>query len=382
MIIIYGFSLLCAVFLIFQTVILLINVVSEKIISPYSVNQYPPAILVPEQELLSILIPARNEADRIGALLDDLLRSDYENLEILVYDDASTDSTADIIRRKMSGDSRIRLLSGSALPEGWGGKNHACHRLALEARGRYFLFLDADVRLDPNILPFTVDYVKRYDLTLLSLFPWQDMESLGEKATVPSMYWVLLSLLPLPLVRRSPNPAFSAANGQFMLFDAPRYRYFRFHEQVRHFNVEDILISRWIKKQGLKIDVKISEKNLRCRMYTGYRAALSGFSRSLFQFFGGSVVATLLFTLITTGAWTLWLFPPSNLPLGSWGGFLCLFLAWNLRLLIAVKLGLNLIQGLILGPLQQLSWLGMVTLALFRRFRGKNVWKNRTIVFK
>lgn len=172
MVILFGFSLLCAGVLIFQTGILFINYRSQKRISrsfqdpSFPVPHKAPLGGIPDRKLVSVLIPARNEADRMGPLLDDLMAQDCGILEILVYDDGSTDGTDRLVRAKMSKDPRIRLMSGSTLPEGWSGKNYACHRLAQEARGRYFLFLDADVRLGPRLIPFAVDYLRRYDQTL------------------------------------------------------------------------------------------------------------------------------------------------------------------------------------------------------------------------
>ena len=102
---------------------------------------------------LSVLIPARNEAHNIEALLSDLTHVESECLlEIIVCDDASEDSTAELVKTWMQRDSRIRLISSSGPPSGWLGKNHACHLLSRQARGRYLLFLDADVRLSPAFI--------------------------------------------------------------------------------------------------------------------------------------------------------------------------------------------------------------------------------------
>ena len=83
---------------------------------------------------VSVLIPVRNEEKNIGSLLGDLIQAGDDFREIILFDDESTDGTAGIVRSVASGDSRVRLLSSTGLPEGWLGKNHACHRLALEAK--------------------------------------------------------------------------------------------------------------------------------------------------------------------------------------------------------------------------------------------------------
>lgn len=174
--------------------------------------------------LISILIPARNEESNLPVLMDSLLRQSYERYEVLIYDDESTDRTWEIIESYAEKDPRISGIKGSALPPGWLGKNHACHQLSLKAAGAYFLFLDADLCLHDDALTKAVFTIGHYHLDLLSVFPSQRMTSWGEKLTVPLMNWILLSMLPLVLVRKSKRNSLAAANGQFMMFPASSYR--------------------------------------------------------------------------------------------------------------------------------------------------------------
>ena len=94
---------------------------------------------------VSVLIPARQEEERIGPTLAALLAQDYPNFEVLVLDDNSTDATYATGVRCGSGDSRLRVMHGKPLPSGWGGKNWACHQLAQAARYDMLIFTDADV---------------------------------------------------------------------------------------------------------------------------------------------------------------------------------------------------------------------------------------------
>ena len=128
---------------------------------------------------LSVLIPARNEAHNIEALLSDLTHVESESLlEIIVCDDASEDSTVELVDTWMQRDSRIRLIYSSGPPSGWLGKNHACHLLSREARGEYLLFLDADVRLSPAFIERALSYATTHRLGLLSL-PETEYANLG-----------------------------------------------------------------------------------------------------------------------------------------------------------------------------------------------------------
>ncbi|HRG03916.1 MAG TPA: glycosyltransferase family A protein, partial [Paludibacteraceae bacterium] len=186
-----------------------------------------------ERNDVSVLIPVRNEEKNIGSLLSDLLQAGDNFREIIVFDDESTDGTAEVVSKIASADSRVHLLTSAGLPEGWLGKNHACHRLALEAQGEFFLFLDADVRISKGLIDKMVNYVKKKKLDLLSIFPTQEMTGWQEKITVPNMHYILLSLLPLPLVRLAPFSSLAAANGQCMLFRSETYREMMLHEKFR-----------------------------------------------------------------------------------------------------------------------------------------------------
>ena len=83
--------------------------------------------------LLSICIPARDEAGRIGRCVRAALASDYSPLEVIVVDDCSEDGTAEEALVAAGDDARLRVIRGSDPPTGWAGKPWACHRAAGEA---------------------------------------------------------------------------------------------------------------------------------------------------------------------------------------------------------------------------------------------------------
>ena len=259
---------------------------------------------------ISVLIPVRNEEKNIGTLLGSLALLPYEKAEIIVYDDGSTDSTGEVVSACARIDGRLRCISGDELPEGWTGKNHACHRLAEEAKNDYLLFLDADVTVGDDLLKRAVSYASRHRLALLSMFPRQKMRSTGEKIVVPFMFRILLSLLPLFLIRRCRWTSFSAANGQMMLFHATTYRRYRFHERVRDRMAEDIEIMRLIKRSRLRGDTLVGRKEIECRMYRSYNEGVNGFSRNIFSMFGNSLAFLLLYALTGLVGWILLLFLP------------------------------------------------------------------------
>lgn len=339
---------------------------------------------VPEKcpPLVSVLIPARNEAERLPELLFQLIQHDYRKMEILVYDDLSEDDTAEVIKSCARMDERIRYMEGKSLPEGWLGKNHACHQLAMHAKGDYLLFLDADVRIEKGLVMQSVSYAHKHKLALLSLFPVQQMHTLAERLVVPLMNWILVGLLPMKLTRWSSRPSLSAANGQFMLFETETYRKYRFHEMVKAQKVEDILIFKKIKQLSkstafetvLKAETMLSNGMVKCRMYESWKEALDGFSKNVFEFFGGSPLLTLLFVLISSFGFVV-----AALYGGWWHLAVFLGMSLFLRIIVSIASRQSLFWNALLTPLQQFSFLILVFYAMRKRKRHNNQWKGRNV---
>lgn len=327
-----------------------------------------------ETNRVSVLIPARNEEKNIGNLLSDLLKMKNEIQEIIVYDDLSTDNTAGIVRQFARKNKKIALLDGQPMPFGWLGKNHACHHLALAATGEYFLFIDADVRIGAKAIARALTYSQVKKLNLLSIFPEQLMSNAGTRLAVPLMNWILLSLLPIITVRISPFTSMSAANGQFMFFEATSYRQQKPHSKFRMSAVEDMAIVRNYKKNGLKTAVLLGNNDVKCTMYENLREAVNGFSKNLFQFFGGSRTLCCLFATATTVA-PIFVFLTNGIQLG----FIYLAIIISIRLFVSKASRQSAIWNILLMiPQQFILWRIIIT--AFARKKQKDLqWKGRNI---
>ncbi|MDD4823541.1 MAG: glycosyltransferase family 2 protein [Bacteroidales bacterium] len=325
-------------------------------------------------ELVSVLIPARNEENNIAGLLSDLLRQEYPNIEIIVFNDLSTDRTEEIVRQMAQTDTRIRLVNSEGLPVGWLGKNYACHCLSLMAKGEYFLFLDADVRLKDGIIGRSVALADQYKTGLLSIFPKQKMGSVGEYLTVPIMNYILLTLLPLVLVRKSAFSSMAAANGQFMLFKRERYLEIMPHELFKNNRVEDIEIARYLKRKKIPVVCSVGDDTITCRMYHGFQEAVNGFSKNVIGFFGNSVFAALLFWIVTTfGFLVVW---------SELSTVLCclfLFLIVATRVAVSAVSKQSILLNVLLLAVQQLMLGWLIYKAVVHRYNRQLKWKGRSV---
>ncbi len=332
-----------------------------------------PAVPV-DKKLISVLIPARNEQKNIAMLLEDIILQDYDQWEAIVYDDLSEDKTAEIAGSFTSKDRRIKLVKGKELPEGWLGKNHACHQLVKHAGGNILLFVDADVRMKTTLLSNAVAHIEKHRLHMLSVFPQQIMQTWGERLIVPLMNWILVSLLPLILTRVSRFPSLSAANGQFLMVDAETYKKHMFHRIFRNSVAEDIAIARYMKRSGLRIHTILSGGQVQCRMYTSFAEAVNGFSKNVMAFFGSSPLTGILFTAITScGA------VPVYLAMGTFQAVLLLGTTLLIRIIVAAASKQHIAHNLITAPVQQLSLIILIIKSIHNMIYKKNKWKGRII---
>jgi len=325
---------------------------------------------------VSVLIPARNEEATIGKLLESLEKQDYPDFEVIVCNDHSSDNTEEILNWFSGENQQFHWFLGEKLRDNWLGKNFACHQLAQKATGSIFIFVDADVELEKDTLNKTVAYFLKKRLTLLSVFPQQKMRTFSEHLTVPIMNWILQSLLPMVLVQKVHFASLSAANGQFMVFEAANYRTNQWHSRVRNQNVEDIRIARMIKSEGYKMAVLLGKNDIYCRMYQRFGDAVSGFSRNIHEYFGGNRLVMIFYLLVVfAGPFVVY----ATLDYRYWIT-LGLLVIIN-RMAIAIANGQNIVLSVLLHPMQMISFAVIAAYNIFRKTKRKTTWKGRSLDF-
>lgn len=249
--------------------------------------------------LISILIPARNEEANIGACLESLRRQDYPNFEILVLDDSSTDGTADILARIAAEDSRVRLLQGKPLPQGWAGKPFACHQLAQEARGSWLLFTDADTVHAPSMLRAVLGAALVSRAALISGFPYQRNTSIWQKTAMPILfYFMLLCLLPFWWLQRSRGTMPSVAIGQFLFFSTNEYRSIGGHEAVKSRILEDVWLGREVSRHHYKQLTLDLSALVSCQMYKEFGTMWQGITRWFYMVASLSIVSLVVMIFV------------------------------------------------------------------------------------
>jgi hypothetical protein len=225
---------------------------------------------------ISVLIPARDEADSIGPACESVLRNRGVDLELIVLDDQSQDATAQIVEAIAARDPRVRLMSAAALPSGWCGKQHACHQLSLAARNALLLWMDADVRLADDALRRIALEMQCAPISLLSGFPLEQTGSFFERLLLPLIHFILLGYCPVWMMRRSQFVGLGAGCGQ--LFIAKRADYLKAggHTAIRASLHDGIALPRAMRRAGFLTGIFDAMDVAECRMYRSASATWQG----------------------------------------------------------------------------------------------------------
>jgi chlorobactene glucosyltransferase len=322
--------------------------------------------------LVSVLIPARDEAAVIGDTVAAWLGQTYGAFELILLDDQSSDGTAAVARRAAAGDTRLRIIDGQPLPPGWLGKNWACHQLSQAAAGDLLLFSDADVHWQPGGLGALIDGAARLEADMGTVWPTQQTVTWSERLVVPLMALAILGYLPIIAVHYLPWPAFAAANGQCLLFRRAAYERVGGHAAVAGEVVEDVVLARRIKAAGLRLRMIDGNRLVGCRMYRDWPGVRDGFAKNILSGHAGSVPFLALSTLFH---WTVFVLPWLLWPLNSWfallagGGVL-------IRALTAAFTRQRMLDALFL-PVSVVLMTFIAGRAVWWHYRGGPRWKGR-----
>ncbi len=255
----------------------------EHSVLPDPQPQFP---LKVEQPLISVIIPAYNEAENIAEcvrLVLDNVEQDGSSLDIWVVDDQSTDNTWVILQTLQQNlkDVRLHTLQGRPRPTDrvWMGKTWACIQGAEQAKGEFLLFLDADVRLKPGAIAAVLDLMQREPIDLLTLCPAIRCGCLGEWLIQPLVVGMLAVGYDFTEVN-DPKQETAFANGQFMLFRRSAYESLEGHRAVAGEVVEDVELARLVKQRGLRLKYLLGHDLASVRMYPSFAAIWEGWTKN------------------------------------------------------------------------------------------------------
>jgi hopene-associated glycosyltransferase HpnB len=197
------------------------------------------------------VVSARDEAEGIGQLL----AQDYPGpWTVILFDDDSSDGTADIARGLAGAGERLKIVAGGSLPVGWTGKLWAVKQgidaaMALPQASDYLLLTDADIVHAPDSVSRLVARAEAGNLALTSLMVKLRCESLAERINIPAFIFFFQMLYPFALVNR-PTSKVAAAAGGCMLVRAEALRQAGGIGVIRGALIDDCALGRALKAHG------------------------------------------------------------------------------------------------------------------------------------
>jgi len=342
-----------------------------------------------ESPLVSVIIPARDEARNIALCMQSVLRSDYPALELIVVDDRSTDGTGIIAREVSRNDDRVRVIDAPPLPEGWLGKQWACSHGAAAARGDVLCFTDADTVHGRELLTRSVAALRNRKVDFVTVAGRQRLVSFWERVVQPHIFTVLLLRYGgAGAVNRSTRVEDKIANGQFMLFERTTYEEIGGHEAVRGRVAEDLALAQLLFERGKRTLATMGLELLSTRMYSSLREIVRGWTKNVYA--GGLDAAPfgsagrLLLPLALLAVPAAMLAPIIVLALAALGVASSGALAWATActLLMLVWWAFSYMVAVRIGPLYAFTFpLGAAVVAFIvirAVYRGMRVeWKGR-----
>jgi hypothetical protein len=335
-------------------------------------------------ELVSVCIPARNEEANIEAAVRSVLGQTHRNIDVLVYNDHSTDGTGEILQRLMSEDSRVRAVPVVTLEAGWNGKQFACWQMSQHAKGSRMLFTDADVRFEAACVERTLATARELGAHLLSTFPRQITGTLSESVVVPMIHFILFSYLPMPRMRRTMDPAASAACGQFLFCTREGYDASGGHSAFKDSMHDGVKMPRAFRRAGFRTDLFDGTDLCSCRMYDGFSATWRGFTKNAYEGLGSVVLLSFVTVLHAIGhllPWGVLVAAIVGVSVSPLAVGLCVFaITWHLtqRLLLALRFRQEFI-GALLHPVGIALMTAIQWQSFYLHITGQRAWKGRSL---
>src|SRR5205085_4884228 len=230
--------------------------------------------------LVSVIIPARDEARNIERCVRSVLATRYSPIEVIVVDDSSTDGTAEIVEPATG--NRLKLVRGVEPPPGWFGKQWAIIQGYRVSKGELLLFIDADTRHEPALLPRAVRGLQQERVDLFTVLPRQEMRTFWERLIQPHVFVALESRFAyLGSINRTRTYWNAIANGQFILTPRASYEAIGTHEAVKDTVTDDLMLAQAYVRAGKDIFIAQAREFMTTRMYGSLRELIAGWTKNL-----------------------------------------------------------------------------------------------------
>jgi len=323
--------------------------------------------------LVSIVIPARNEAHVIERSVRAFLAQDYDNFEVIVVNDRSTDGTGEIARSIV--DRRLRVIDGMETPAGWLGKTWALQQGAERARGDLLLIVDADLIYAPPAIRAAVAYLEGSESGLIALLPHFEMPTFAEQVAMPMLGFFVFSGMPVWYSNRSKRLGVAIGGGAGNLIRKEILGAVGGFARLKDAVVDDVGLARLARKHGYATRAVRADDLLTVRMYDSARAIVDGFTKNAFFAVGRNFAGGMLLLVLIV---ILHLLPYVLAFARDWVAIATVILISITRIAIFRSIRYPLLNAIFLHPLMVSFWFYIFLRSIwFTGVRRQVRWRGR-----
>ena len=243
---------------------------------------------------ITVLIPARNEADMLQTTLP-ALNEQGNGLHIIIVDDQSTDGTSEVARG--AGGGNLLILPGKSTPSGWSGKLWALEQGRSHLRTSLVLLLDGDIEPLPGVVAELRKAMREKNVHLISLMAVLRMETFWERLLMPAFVYFFKLLYPFHLSNSTSSRVAAAAGGCILLETQVLDEIGGFHS-LRGALIDDCALAKKVKSRGYKTWMGLSHSVRSLRPYNDMRAIWNMVARTAFTQLRYSKLLLILCTVI------------------------------------------------------------------------------------
>jgi len=238
-------------------------------------------IIIADQPRVSIIVPACNEATTIAPALATLLAQEYDQLEIIVVNDRSTDDTGAVLREIQQRHPRLIVLDLDILPDGWLGKSHALHRGVALATGEILLFTDADIHMRPDTIARAIQRLQEAGLDHLCLLFKNKAKGWLLNAFILDAGSGLFMLFK-PWLAVNPKSRRFMGIGAFNMIRRSAYAQVGGHAAIRAHPIDDLMLGKSIKDAGLRQECLSGYDFVTVSWYDSTGSMIDGLMKNIF----------------------------------------------------------------------------------------------------
>jgi len=231
--------------------------------------------IIENEPSVAIIIPVRDEEEDLEQALQSVCNLNYNNYRIIVINDRSTDRTGEILEGFKTRYPKLTIVTVTALPEDWLGKNNALQEGYKQSDEEWMLFTDADIKFHPDMLGRVMSYAVNEQLDHLCVLPEVESRSTLFNSVLAT-FTIMLMVHLKPWDARKPKSKAYVGIGAFNMVRRTAYEKSGTHERIKLRSDDDLRLGLQMKQAGFRQDVLTGMGYIQLEWYKNLRQFSNG----------------------------------------------------------------------------------------------------------